>query len=953
MGFELEQPLALLLFIPVLIAVIVFVRSKLHLSSREKLVIVPLRILIFTLLAVALAMPNLVFTAKEVHTVFIMDRSDSNTRANSEMTSFIREAVSAKGEEDAFAIVSVGRDAVIERMISSENSFSSDWSRISGDYTNLESALQLSTSLLAEKGGGRIVIMSDGNETAGDALHQASIVREQGITVDTVPFFSQGMKDVSMKDLQVPRQMFKGEKAAISVTVESTEEAAALLQVMINQEAVLEEVVELKEGTNSFSFTHPVTESGTHHIRSEVFTDEDSIPENNQLSAMTIVGGSAKVLLVEGDRYQAGNALYDALVSSELDVERVSADFLPGELNNYLQYESIIFSNVPAMSVSPQQMEIIEKAVRDFGVGFIMTGGMNSFALGGYKDTPIETILPVEMEIKSEEELPSLGMVFVIDRSGSMMGQRLELAKEAAARSVELLREGDTVGVVAFDDQIWPVVETAPMEDIGEVTEKILGITAGGGTDIYPGLAEGYRQLETHELQRRHIILLTDGESPETGDYKALIEGGLEDNITLSAVAVGADADHYLLEELAEYGAGRFYAVFDESTMPSILSRETMLATRTYIEDNPFYPKISSGTSDWTPAFMNGVPRMNAYIATTPKGRATNVLTSEKEDPVLSRWQYGLGKTVAWTSDVDGAWSGDWAAWENWAPLWNDIVTWTFSAGTQDPFELAQRRDGMTSVLTFTAEETTSKPLDAAVVDERGSELEASVRMTKPGEYEVSFEGNEGMHFVQLTERNEEQTPLFQTGVTVSYPEEYELKPLNDRFLEELADRGDGAVIGEASEAFRPLAEPPSAKQSIAHWLILAAFLLFFTEVGLRRFGVPRFSFARLRGNSGAWAEEGTTGRAGTIGELKSRKAASFSRKAGKGTESRMRSEAEKVISTENPGTGGKKGLGKKAGAAGLQYSSEKTKGKDTASTEESSQDRMKRLLEAKKRRGL
>lgn len=524
MGFELEQPLALLLFIPILIAVAVFIRSKLHLSPREKRVIVPLRILIFTLLAVALAMPNLVFTAKEVHTVFVMDRSDSNTRANSEMTSYIREAVSAKGEEDAFAIVSVGRDAVIERMISSENSFSSDWSRINGDYTNLESALRLSTSLLAEKGG-RIVIMSDGNETAGDALQQASIVREQGMTVDTVPFYSQGMKDVSMKDLQVPRQMFKGENATISVTVESTEETIALLQVMINNEAVLEEMVELKEGTNSFSFTHPVTESGTHHIRAEVYTEEDSIPENNQLSAMTIVGGSAKVLLVEGDSNQAGNALYDALVSSELDVERVTADFLPGELNSYLQYESVIFSNVSAMSVSPQQMEIIEKAVRDFGIGFIMTGGMHSFALGGYKDTPIETILPVEMEIKSEEELPSLGMVFVIDRSGSMTGHRLELAKEGAARSVELLREGDTVGVVAFDDQIWPVVETAPMDDIGEVTERILGITAGGGTDIYPGLAEGYRRLETHELQRRHIILLTDGESPETGDYKALIEG--------------------------------------------------------------------------------------------------------------------------------------------------------------------------------------------------------------------------------------------------------------------------------------------------------------------------------------------------------------------------------------------------------------------------------------------
>ncbi|MCT8136508.1 VWA domain-containing protein [Anaerobacillus sp. CMMVII] len=839
MGFELERPLYLLFVIPAFLLVVLFLRTKVQLTKREKKIIVPLRMMIVLLLVFALSIPNLVFTTKNVHTVFIVDRSDSINGVNSEMTAFIRNAVAAKGADDQFAIVSVGRDATVERMLGTQSSFSSDWSQVHADYTNIEAGIQIASSLLAREGSGRVVILSDGNETLGDALQQANFVRVQGVTVDVVPFYQEKLKDVSLQEFIVPRQMFKGEQASLSLTVYSTEETETTLRILLNNEAIVQDVVELKQGSNSFRFNSPINESGMHRLRAEVLTTGDSILENNQLTAMTVITGTPNVLLVEGNRLTS-NPLYDALNATGLNVNQITPEFLPTELNGYLQYETIIFSNVSSMRMTETQMDLIEKAVRDFGVGFIMTGGHESFALGGYKDTPIEKVLPVEMEIKSEEELPSLGLVFVIDRSGSMQGMRLELAKEAAARSVELLRKGDTVGVIAFDDRTWQIVDTEKMTDIKEVSEKILGITAGGGTDIYPGLAEAYAQLAPLELQRKHIILLTDGQSPESGNYQTLIEGGREaNNITLSTVAVGDGADHYLLDVLAEYGTGRFYSVYDETTIPSILSRETMLTTRTYIEDEPFYPRVNN-TTEWSTHFTSGVPQLNAYIATTPKGRATNVLISIKDDPVLSRWQYGLGKTVAWTSDVEGVWSGQWAAWDHWSSLWNDIVTWTFPADVQDPFEVAQKREGTTSILTFTTEENQSRPLEATVVNERGQLIEANIRMTAPGEYEVSFDGHEGMHYVQLTDL--QQAPVFQTGITVAYPEEYRMLPTNEAFLEALADVGGGMVLEEGKEAFRPLNERPVTRQPIAHSLILLAFLLFFVEVAVRRFGVPRVS---------------------------------------------------------------------------------------------------------------
>ncbi len=839
MEFEFEQPLRLLLIIPALLLVGLFLRTKVQLTKRERNVIVSLRSLIVLLLVFALSLPNLVFSTDNIHTVFIVDRSNSMNNENAEMTAFIREAVTAKHADDSFAIVSVGMDATIERMLSEESNFSSEWSTVNPDYTNLESGLQIAASLLAKEKSGRIVLLSDGNETIGDALQQASIVREHGVTIDVVPIYQASTKDVSLQEFDVPRHMFKGEQASLFLAIDSTEETETTIRILLNNEAIVQEKVQLKQGTNSFHFTYPITKNGMQRFRAEVLTEGDLIPENNQLAALTVVSGTPRVLFVEGDPKKT-DRLSEALLSTGVDVKRITANLLPTELNGYLQYESIIFSNVSGTRIADKQMELIEKAVHDFGVGFIMTGGENSFALGGYKDTSIEKVLPVEMEIKSEEELPSLGLVFVIDRSGSMMGNRLELAKEAAARSVELLQIGDTVGVIAFDDQTWQIVDTAAITKIKDVTEKILGITAGGGTNIYPGLADAYDQLTPLELQRKHIILLTDGQSPENGNYQALIEAGKEeDQITLSTVAIGFDADHYLLEQLAEYGAGRFYPVYDETTIPSILARETMLTTRTYIEDQPFYPNVLN-TTEWTTHFKSGVPQLNAYIATTPKGRATSILTSEKEDPVLSRWQYGLGKTVAWTSDIEGVWSGQWAAWENWSSLWNDIVAWTFPANIQEPFEIAQKREGTTSILTFTTEDNQSRPLEATIVNEQGQVVDSNIRMTAPGKYEVTFAGQEGMHFVQLTDL--QQTPVFQTGITVAYPDEYRMQPTNKEFLVGLANVGEGEALEVAADAFRPLTERPVSRQSLVKWFILLAFLLFFIEVAIRRFGVPRLS---------------------------------------------------------------------------------------------------------------
>lgn len=335
------------------------------------------------------------------------------------------------------------------------------------------------------------------------------------------------------------------------------------------------------------------------------------------------------------------------------------------------------------------------------------------------------------MEVKGKEQIPSLGLTIVLDRSGSMSGNKINLAKEAAARSVELLREDDTFGFIAFDDRPWEIIPPIPLEDKQQVIEQILSVAPNGGTEIYTSLSLAYERMQDLKLQRKHIILLTDGQAATNSSYDQLIEEGKKANITLSTVAIGQDSDRGLLQYLAEAGAGRFYDVADEETIPSILSRETSMLTRTYIEDNPFYPIIGGGTK-WQSLFKDGVPKMNAYIATTAKQTANVIAESEKDDPVLAEWKYGLGKTMAFTSDSEGKWSGDWARFQGWSDFWNTTVSELLPAYNEVPYNIQQQSDG-----SFIVSDPTAKSafMDIVVVDEKGEELSIIEEPLAPGKH--------------------------------------------------------------------------------------------------------------------------------------------------------------------------------------------------------------------------
>ncbi|MGB3261523.1 VWA domain-containing protein [Paenisporosarcina sp.] len=830
MGLRIDSPAWLLLAIlPAVYFTFAWWKSKNRFTREHKFIFFT-RVVAVSMLIFALAMPTLLLPIKEEQLLFVVDRSASTAGTEEQYTDFLIKALAEKKDHQAVGIYSFDEKFQtqvpltlltedVPEFIGSENE----------SKTNISESIQLATNLADQQKATRIVLLSDGLENVGSISDQLSRMTGSNVEVDTYILNRPESDDVAITSFETPPVAFEGEQQQLIVQVESTKAVQGELLLSQNDQFLSKQFVQIEPGSNTFTLRHASVGEGLLKYQVQLNVPGDALLENNQLTSVTMVESAPHLLVVSSDKLTSPIPSY--IDNQVVQVEAIQASDLPYDLSNYLAYDAIIFDNVPGYQVGEAKMTVIEQAVKNFGVGFMMVGGDNSYGLGGYFRTPIEKLLPVEMEVKGKQQLPSLGLIIVMDRSGSMYGNKFELAKEAAARSVELLRDDDTLGFIAFDDRPWEIIEAQTLTDKEEALEKILSVSVGGGTEIYPGLELAYERLSDLKLQRKHVILLTDGQSATQNDYEELITEGLGDHkITLSTVAIGQDADRVLLEEIAQFGTGRFYDVSDESTIPAILSRETVMISRTYIEDNPFYP-IIRGDAAWTSLFAEGVPQLNAYIATTAKQTATVVAESTKEDPVIAEWMYGLGRTIAYTSDSSGAWSGDFARYSEWGNFWNTAVSRLLPSYSEVPFDIRKSQDGSYAVSDPSGQ---SSFLDIVAVNEAGEEIESLSEPISPGKSRVSFDADPGLIFLRISN---EQNSMYQAGLSIPYSEEYKIQPPNKGLMEEIANRKGGKLLTSPEQAMRNIEFESSESKSIQKWLVLIAMILFFIDITLRRFG--------------------------------------------------------------------------------------------------------------------
>lgn len=834
------------------------IRYTTRLVGARKITAIIIRscILLLVVSLIAGLMPYSSSERKNV--VFAVDRSASVGHSDVAI-SYINQAIAAGDEKSYQAILSFGNGVAIDRTLSPLQPLSQFRTAVSVDGTQISNALRQASGMLSQQGGGRILLVTDGNETHGDMLREAQLLQSLHIAVDVVHLPSREKQDIAISAFKVPGQLKAGEKYQLSITLESTTDSNAMLYLYEDNELLNQYDVQLLKGGNTFLLDQLAREAGLHQYRAVVQATGDSEAINNTAYGLSKVDGPAGILIVEGKKNSSQN-IENALASSYIGYRTITVEELSYQLAEYVQYDSIIFNNVSAVDLPETKMELIESAVRHYGVGFVMLGGDNSYGVGGYFDTPIERILPVNMELTGKRQLPELGLILVIDHSGSMSGDKLELAKEAAMRTVELMRDQDTVGVIAFDDRPTWIVPPTKLTNKDEILADIQSINAAGGTDIFPALNQAYQKMLTLESERKHIILLTDGQSAGSNNYSQLTESMLANKMTLSTVAVGSDSDTMLLEHLANNAGGRYYYTEDQSTIPAIFSRETALMTRSYIVDKTFDPIIGYAGA-WSQLWSSGVPQVDAYVATSAKDLAEVSLFTQMEDPLLARWNVGSGKTVAFTSDLNGEWASEWINWTQFPKVFSEWVKWTYPQFVSSPYTI----DGSNgNRLTVNANDDQSRGDLGIVVRDEESERVYPLIPVSSGQYEVESGAlDAGVYFTQIGELSTSDGALsVQNGVTtgfvVPYAAEYQLNMDSSKGTEtltSLAQLTGGRVLQleEAAQVFQ--FKPTGVKQTIdwSRVLLLIILLLWLFDIGNRRVSIPwklwlNRGFSLLRG---------------------------------------------------------------------------------------------------------
>lgn len=717
-------------------------------------------------------------------------------------------------------------------------------SRQAGAGSNLQAALQLAYGVFPADRLKRVVLFSDGLQTDGDIAAEALRARELGVELWSLPYEFAPPGEVAVQALDLPNKIEVGGPFKVVAQIYSSRAGGA--RARLYQDGVLNglqgvRTLQLQAGNNQIEFDSVVRLGGAVTYKLELDQlSGDQFPENNSYATTVEVPGRPAVLYIEG-RPEYGSYLVNALSAQQFDVDLRAATGLPSNLAELERYSLIILSDVAANKVSLSAQDAIERYVRDLGGGLIFAGGESGFGLGGWTRAPLARILPVRMDPQKRKDIPSVAMALVIDRSGSMTGLPMEMAKAACEATVGTLQGDDLVGVIAFDSLPNRYVKMQPARYRGRIQSQIVQIQPGGGTAIFPALDAAYQDISVVQARKKHVILLTDGRA-DSGGIRDLVQAMVSESITVTTVGVGDGVDADLLRMIADTGGGRYHAVSDPNSLPRIFTRETEMISR------------QSAVTEWFPVsqtthadFLEGLamataPLLHGYVATEMKAPpAQQILASDTGEPILARMRVGLGQSVAWTSDIKNNWAVDWLRWSGFGRFWGQLVREHMRQKHRRELDMDAEVRGdrlFVAIDAFTVAQRFENDLSGRlfVTAMDGSKSEHALSQTAPGRYEAQVPLDRYGSFTLRAE-------LAQTGAegggrataisfghaSYPYPREYSRFEPDRDLLERAASAGAGKVQASLEEMFDP------RQQFVVHrkllwprliWVALGVFLL-------------------------------------------------------------------------------------------------------------------------------
>jgi len=815
-------------------------------SRGQQWLAASVRSLLLLGLASCLARPVWTTESSKAALVVLVDVSDSVSDAQIEQAS--RHVAAIKAEKSADDKVFVISFAERPEVVASEAPIARHPQ--GGAGTDLQAALRLAYGVFPDGYLPRVQVLSDGNQTNGDFAAESARAKELGVIISWKALSEDRKKEIQIAEMSLPSDIREDAPFHVSAKILSTHEEEVtffLRQGDFPNPLAPKQVVQLKEGVNWVKFKSIVKRAGfaTYTLTMSA-PKNDTKKENNRSALAAPVKGRPRILYVEGgamrDPSSAGH-FKRALEHEGMNVEVRGPRGVPTTAKALETYDLVVISDVPEHFMHTSQMVALEGYVRTLGGGLLVAGGQDSFGSGGYQGTRIEKMMPVRFDTETTREQPNVAIVLVVDRSGSMVGAKIEAAKESARATAEVLAASDLVGVIAFDSQPTTIVRLQRASNRLRISNDISRLTASGGTDIYPALSEAYQALQTSNAKVKHVILLSDGKALKREQLAALSRDMRASQITVSAVGIG-DADRGLLHEIAEEGDGRLYMVEDIAALPRIFAKETIEAKRSALVEDQVTAHVVKQVDMIEGTGVKNAPTLSGYVSTKPKPTGEVILVSDHGEPLLARWRLGTGTAVAWTSDIKNRWGANWVLWANYPKFWGQVVRSSMRRKSYDSYDMIGSIEAGRARIEIDAIDESDQfvnELDTTleILDPETSKATRSIPMsqTAAGRYTASFDVDRyGSYMLRAVHLRDGKRVAESLGaVALPYPPEYLGTRPNLETLHYAATVTGGAETPDPKAAFEPRGPPLVHNEEVWPWLLLFVAGLWVLDAYLKR----------------------------------------------------------------------------------------------------------------------
>ncbi len=804
--FVFERPWLLLAAIPAFAVVLIpfLMLNKKRRKGFRRIFPLVCHFIIAAILVLLLSGFTIVSSSEGQSVMLLVDLSDSAEDVHDAIIAKAQEIADAVDKETPLGVLAFADDTVYSVKLGGNRKVGIK--KVKSDATNIAKAMEFAVDEMSDSDTKRLVILSDGKETDGDALGTAYYLSTQGVRIDAVYFDT---TDISGPEMQIssftaPAGAYVGDEVKLVCEVQSNLHGSAKLTLSDNGEEIADIDVTVRSGSNIYELNALADTSGTHAYNLVLSPSEDTSDKNNEAYAYLNVAGESTVLVIADTLENA--RLIEPLLSAENEVTCVSASDAPSSIIELCNYDEVVLSNVDYAKLPDGYDEMLEKYVGTYGRSLLAVGGENTYMYGNMEGTAIEDILPVTFELSDDDPANATTLVLVLDCSGSMIdrGPLLSLAKQGAIKCVEAMSEYDYISIISFNSRAYleaPLTQ-ATESNKEELVRIISGLSTEHGTHYAVALERAYDEIMKATTDKKNVIFLSDG-SPNDHGYFIPARNLGDAGATVSTIGLGYGGE--ILPRIAEEGGnGRYYYVEDAEDLPNIMENEAKQAAG-YAMTGKYVPVIAAG-SDVTEGFEDTeLPMIYGYLGTTIKEDATAYITTESGHPIFASWQYGMGTAACFTSDLNGKWSELWLQSEDGQTITSRMVDSIVSdvhSDTSLDVQITTRGTTADLVVT-TATAASNNKLNVSVASAKDSKTYEFTQISSDT-YKATVEtGSPGIYELMITQNDAsgKTVDYMQTALAVSYSKEYDaFAPAGDSLLMNICRYSGGSVTDDIEQ---------------------------------------------------------------------------------------------------------------------------------------------------------